>query len=458
MKKAVLKRRTVFTETIVSFTPNMKQLLFGLMAMAGATTVLAQNPKTAMTNAAMSLEGYDSDRSKTDELDKAREDIDFAAGHEKTKNDPKVWRYRGKIYNRIAFDAKLKGEYKDAGLKAVESFNKAWDLEAAKLEEKGKPLSKMPVKSEFKNGFESAGRALYNGGADAYNEENYDLAYRSFIAILDIPNKTKEGLAKKPVVLVTANDIDMLKEAARLGGMAAVQLDRPEDAERLLLPLLEGKKMSEKLIPSTYSMLASAWQKAGDTDKAQTILTKARKQYPTNQNLLIAEINLALAQGKLKELEGKLMQAVEGDKENVELHFVLGNVYDGIFREKLEKGENDLAKDFFNKSVSWYKKAAEIDKKHFNSHYSLGALHVNYSNAFAKRMNEVTDFKSAEYKALKTRYNELLDLGLVHLLDAQAINSSDLGINIALKEVYSRKNDESNYMKYKTKVEELQKK
>ena len=191
--------------------------------------------------------------------------------------------------------------------------------------------------------------------------------------------------------------------------------------------------------------------------KKQGILTKARKKYPTNQNLLIAEINIALTEGKLQELEGKLKQAVEGDKENVELHFVLGNVYDGIFREKLEAGEDELAKSFFEKAVSWYDKAAEIDPKHFNSSYSLGALHVNYSNSYAKAMNAITNMKDPKFKEYQNRYNELLDLGLAYLKTAEGIKPNDLGVAIALKEVYSRKDDEANYLKYKAKIEELKK-
>lgn len=436
----------------------MKKVFLGFLAAASIATVNAQNPKTSMTNAAMSLEMYDTDPSKIEELEKAKNDIDYAAGHEKTASDPKVWRYRGKIYNRIAFNAKLKAENKDAGVLALESFAKSWDLEAAKLKEKGKDIAKIPAKAEFKTGFEGACRALYNGGADAYNAQDYDLAYKCFTGILTIKPKTIKGLAKKPVNLVTSSKIDMEQEAARLGGMSAVQLGKPQEAEDLLLPLLDGKKISEKLIPTTYSMLAGAWQKGGNMEKAKATLAKARKEYPTNQNLLIAEINIALTEGKLQELEGKLKQAVEGDKENVELHFVLGNVYDGIFREKLEAGEADLAKDFFGKAVSWYKKATEIDTKHFNSCYSLGALHVNYSNSFAKAMNEITNMKDPKFKQLETRYNELLDLGLAHLQAAEEIKPDDLGVAIALKEVYGRKNDEANYTKYKAKVEAIQKK
>lgn len=434
----------------------MKKFFLGFLAVASAATVYAQNPKTSMTNAAMSLEMYDTDPSKIDELEKAKNDIDYAAGHEKTASDPKVWRYRGKIYNRIAFNAKLKAENKDAGVLALESFSKSWDLEAAKLKEKGKDIAKIPAKADFKAGFEGACRALYNGGADAYNAANYELAYKSFTGILTIKPKTGAGLAKKPVSLITSSKIDMEQEAARLGGMAAIQLGKPKEAEYLLSPLLDGKKISEKLIPTTYSMLAAAWQKDGNLAKAKEVLATARKSYPTNQSLLIAEINIALSEGKLEELEGKLKQAVEGDKENVELHFVLGNVYDEIFRKKLEAGEPDLAKDFFGKAVNWYSKGIEIDPKHFNSSYSLGAIHVNYSNSFAKAMNEITDMKDPKFKELETRYNELLDLGLVHLQKAEEINPRDIGVAIALKEVYGRKNDENNYTKYKTKVETLQ--
>ena len=107
----------------------------------------------------------------------------------------------------------------------------------------------------------------------------------------------------------------------------------------------------------------------------------------------------------------------------------------------------------------WYgtKKAFELDNKHFNSAYSLGAIHVNYSNSYANKMNDITDMKDPKLKELEKVYNSLLDLGLVHLMDAEDIKPNDLGVAIALKEVYGRKNDENNYMKYKNKVNEIQK-
>jgi hypothetical protein len=107
----------------------------------------AQNPKTAVTNAAMSLEMYESDPTKSNELLKAKNDIDFAAGHEKTEGDPRVWRYRGKIHNRIAFNPKLKEENIDAALIALNSFLKSWDLEILNWKKKEKALQKFLLKT-----------------------------------------------------------------------------------------------------------------------------------------------------------------------------------------------------------------------------------------------------------------------------------------------------------------------
>lgn len=434
----------------------MKKFFLGVLTLTGIATAVAQNPRAAVTNAMMSLEMYDTDQSNVAELAKAKEDIDFAAGHDQTSSDPKVWRYKGTIYNKIALDSKLKIDNNNAGLIALESFDKAWDLELAKLAEKGKDESKIAAKQDFKEGYEMVCKALYNTGVGAFNEQNYELAYLSFSGILTIKPRTTKGLDKKPVDL-TAAKIDMELESTRLAGLAAIQLGKPKEAEELLSPLIDANKITEEMVISIYVSLSNSYQKIGEMDKAKKILAKAREKFPTNQGLLIGEINIALAEGKLKELEGKLKQAVEGDKDNVELHFTLGNVYDGIFREKLEQGNSALAKDFFDKAVEWYQKGADIDSKHFNSEYSLGAIYVNYSNSFAKEMNDITDFKNPKVKELEAKYMSLLDLGLVHLLNAEEINSNDLGVVIALKEVYGRKNDEKNFEKYKVKMDELQK-
>ena len=133
----------------------MKKYFLGFLFLIVIYSTNAQNPKTSITNAEMSLEMYETDPSKFQELQKAKDDIDYAAGHEKTEIDPRVWRYRGKIYIQIAFNAKLNKENQAAPIIALESYIKSWDLEIAKLEEKAKGPSKIPAKMEFRSGFEN---------------------------------------------------------------------------------------------------------------------------------------------------------------------------------------------------------------------------------------------------------------------------------------------------------------
>lgn len=436
----------------------MKKIFLGLLSVAVCTSTFAQkNPKSAFSKATLGLELYETDPKQVNDLASAKENIDYAAGHDQTKNDVKVWRYRGKIHNAIAFNPTLKVENKKASIIALESWSKAWELDKARLDAKGKPITKMPVKSDYKQGFELSARGLYNTGAEAYNNKEYELAYQCFSGILKIKPLTKEGLAKKPVNLMTPNKINLEIEGARLGGIAAANLGKCEEAEALLMPLLEAKKVSEESIPVMYSLLANCYAEASEAAKAKAIIAKAREKYPTNQNLLVAEINFALKEGNLAEIEGKLKQAVEGDKENVELHFVLGNVYDELFRKKMEEGRRKEAADFFEKSVNWYKKTAALDAKHFNTAYSLGAIHVNYSNTLAKDINEITDFKSPKLKELEDKYGGLLNEALKYLLIAEEINPTDLGTAIALKEVYVRLKKDDKAVEYTNKVKEMRK-
>ncbi|MCP4437993.1 MAG: hypothetical protein GY810_03540 [Aureispira sp.] len=432
-----------------------------LVAGSQAVSFAQTNPNTARTNAVMSLEEYNTDRTKVDKLKSAKENIDFSADHEKTGADGKTWRYKGQIYNKIAFDSKLKVEFPDAAVTAYDAYDKALELEEAKVEAKGKPKTKIAAKGEFKSGFEEVARSLYNGGVDAYNAQRYESALSHFSSILKIKDRTAYFTEKKPINLkigIGEKTLDMEIEAARLGGISAIQLKKPEEAEKLLMPLLKENKIHKDLISSTYSSLAMAYHRSGNSTKANKIIAGARKEYPTDQNLLITEINIALAEGKLEELEGKLKQAVEADSKNVELHFVMGNMYDEIFRKRLEAEKLDEAKTFFDKAVEWYGKAFALDAKHFNSAYSLGAIHVNYSNSFAQRMNDIPNARDPKYKELESEYNKLLQGGLTSLKAAETIKADDISVAVALKEVYGRKNDEENFMKYKKRVEELQQK
>jgi tetratricopeptide (TPR) repeat protein len=452
---------------IIKMISNMKMKLWLTMAFMGTAFASFAQGGAARTSAMTYLAEYKMDMKQVPKLEMAKTKIDIAADDEKTADDPKTWRYKAEIYSLIAKNDQTASKFKDAAVEAYDAAEKALSMEEAKAEVKGKPKSKIAKKGEYVRIFQEVTPALYNNATSAYNAKEWERAYTHFERLTQIPTRTAELDPRGKIKLTftapsTGAVIDMESNARLLGGLAAVYLEKPEDAEKMFTPGIKNKKFKEDDVKFAYSKLATAYYTAGKNDKAKAILKEARAQYPTNYDLLIAEINIALAEGRLAELEEELAQAVKADPENVELHFVMGNMYDELFRAKIDASDGavsdeDAAKGkvFFDKAVDWYKKAIKLKTDHFNSLYSLGAVHVNYSNFFAVKIQNSEDLTDEARKELEASYDKYVDLGLEHLLNAEKVNGEDLGLIRALKEVYTRKSDEENYMKYSKKEKEL---
>jgi chromosome segregation protein len=80
-------------------------------------------------------------------------------------------------------------------------------------------------------------------------------------------------------------------------------------------------------------------------------------------------------------------------------------------------------------------------------------------------MSKTLELEVADENALRERraaveneYLKYVDEGLTYLLEAEKIDADDLSLVRGLKEVYTRKSDETNYMKYSAKEKELMKK
>jgi tetratricopeptide (TPR) repeat protein len=445
----------------------MKMKLWLTMAFMGASFASFAQGGAARTNAITYLGEYKMNTKQIAKLEMAKTKIDIAAADAKTSDDPRTWRYKAEIYSLIAKNDKTATKFKNAAIEAFDAVEKALSMEEAKAEVKGKPKSKIAKRGEYVRIFQEVTPALYNNATSAYNAKEWESAYNHFDRLIRIPARTADFDTRKKIKLTftapsTGSVIDMEANARLLGGLAAIYLEKPADAEKMFLAGISKKQFKEDDVKFAYSKLATAYFNAGDNDKAKAILKEAREKYPTNYDLLIAEINIALAEGRLAELEGELAQAVKADPENVELHFVMGNMYDELFRAKIDASDGvvssenvKLGEAFFDKAVLWYKKAIEIKSNHFNSLYSLGAVHVNYSNFFAVKIQNSEKLSDEDRKKLEESYDKYVDLGLEHLLNAEKVNGEDIGLIRALKEVYTRKSDDENWSKYNKKEKEL---
>jgi tetratricopeptide (TPR) repeat protein len=446
----------------------MKRFFLALFVF-GAIGAHAQKSGSAARIAAItSLEEYKLNPQLKDKLEYALENIDIACNDQKTSDDPVTWRNKGEIYSMVALDDQLSTKFKKAASDAYIAFEKSLSMEESKAEVKGKTKDKIAGKAMFIDGFNQTVKALYRQGSFAFNEQNYELCYDMYSKLIQIPARTADFDTKKKIELTFESGketVDMANNAAFLGGIAAVKIGKMEEAEKMLRPLMAEKKIKDEDIKSCYKVLSSGYFEKGQAEKAKAIVAEGRKQFPGDFDMLITEINIALQEGKLAELEGQLKQAVEADPTNVMLHFIMGNMYDELFRgkvnyEKWPVADDDLKQgtEFFNKAVEWYKSALKIDGKHFNSAYSLGAIYVNFSNYFATLNKNSDKLKKEERAAIEKEYFKYVDQGLEFLLAAEKIEPNDISLVRGLKEVYSRKSDDDNWSKYSAKEKELLKK
>lgn len=416
------------------------------------------------------LQSYiDSGYSKTDPLEEARNQVDVVL--ENDQDDFRTWLLKNKICFHLASNQATAGEYPNAAINSHNALIKALDAAEKSVEEKGKPLSKLPAKSEFRGLFEKDVVTLFNAGVLQYNAQKYDEALQLFEGILEVFKRTPPHVAERKKLELSNNFPKAENSPYRLALLAAVYAQDIEAMERLLPAVVEGNKQPDYLAyafpdwadapifkddirPTLLSNAVDVYRAKNQAKKADELLAKARAEYPENQSLLLSYINAALREGRLGELEGELKQAVEADPDNAELLFVMGNMYDGLFRDAFKEGDEEAGVSHFDKAVKWYKKAIEANKEHFNSLYSLGAIYVNYSNIYADKANGLkTD--DPKYKEYSKRYTELLKQAIPFLEQAETIKSDDRGLLTAFKEIYARLEMEDKFMEYNKRLKAL---
>src|SRR5690606_7230290 len=225
-----------------------------------------------------------------------------------------------------------------------------------------------------------------------------------------------------------------------------------------------GKPYFEKLFmkggaqPLVYVGLFSLTVDANG-EKAFEYLDAGKKLYPDDNEILFAEINYYIKANKLDQLVGKLKKAIEKEPGNVTVYNALGNVYDQLNQNERNNGNILKADEYFDLAFQNYEKALEKDQQNFDATYSLGALYYNKAASMVTKINELSnDFSSAgtkKYNALKTEMDGYFNQALPYFLKAEAINSNDASVLVALKEIYARQGDLEKSNEYKLRVESL---
>lgn len=347
------------------------------------------------------------------ELDKAKIAIDKAITDPKTGISAKTWYYRGIIYQSIyeSPDASVKAIDSEALQKSYESYLKSMEYDTKKA-----------YLQDIKKRIPYISNHYVNKGIEAFKAKNFDVATTDFETAAFIGEKYLNRL-----------DTPLIYNAS----LAAQNAKNTAKSKELLNRLIELKYPE----PEVYRSLATIYFSEKDTVKGLSIIDMGKKLFPTNNNLMIDELNIYMAQGQSKQMIDKMEEAAAADPTNKSLCFALGATYDNM-------GNKTKAEDA-------YKKALEIDPNYFDALYNLGALHYNIAVETFNKTNNLPVNKQKEYEAGKVKYTEEFNKALPYLEKALQIQPEDKNTLLSLREIYAKTDNYTKATEMKKRLEAL---
>ncbi|MCD4679052.1 MAG: hypothetical protein K8S00_01570 [Bacteroidales bacterium] len=389
-------------------------LLIGVFMFAGLN---AQNSKV------VSAYNY----LRNGQLDKAKEAIDAASVHIKTKDAAKTWFYRGNIYLAIQVSEEEKYNNLDpnALIEAYDSYQKAISIDDKVINTNLRPSTPM-------QGLYFCGDQFYNVGVKLYNNKKYAEATESFVTAVKSNN-----------IFGKTDSLAMFNAA-----LCAELAEKPEIAKKYYIQLLKLNYTK----PTIYTSLAGIYKSEDNSEKEIEIIEKGRKTFPHDFNLISAETNYHLSAGNSEKALELLNIAIEKDPENQTLYFAIGSNYNSIVDDTAKTVE-ERANGFIEAEKS-YIKAIEIDSAYFDPIYNLGALYFNEGIKIFEVADGISDFEL--YAVEKEKYDAMWAKALPYLERALEIDGENLNTLISLKQLYARTNQPEKLKKVNEKLKEVQ--
>lgn len=376
----------------------------------------------------------------------AKKYIDLATANEETNLKPKMWYYRGLIYNKIDGDEKESVRKIDtnAAEKALEAF-----LRCVELDKKEEFRDIIDLPQDDPNAttclLTYATFRAYNSAVEKLNRKDYAGTLRIYDLILKVykydtrGELAKNNLSKNALTLLSAQINNMANNTAR--------------SKELLNSLVDGGYSDKNVYTSLYNL----YMKEKDTAGAISILDKASRIFTEDPLFSEIEMQLYLASGNNAVFIEKVSKKIEKNPDNGKYYYYRGLVYEDIRNELSNKKAPAASIDSMNKLIEPdYKKAVELNENDTFSQYNLGAFYYNQCVPIINKIGKLDD-KKPDYKTkldqLETEKKNLLAKAQIHLEKAYQLKDDDKQIVIALQHLYEqlKMNDKAKEMETKAK-------
>lgn len=331
-------------------------------------------------------------------LDKAKENIDEAVLHDKTKDWFNTYFAKGKLC-QACFESeneKFKAFYPNPLQDAYAAYEKSMELDP-KGTVKKRIITNMIYNSLAVN--------LYTQGSSRFEAEDYDGALKSFetqIAITESDN------------YAGSVDTGMYYNA----GLAAVNANKHDVAIKYFQKCADMKYMDV----TPYFQMSQSYLVLGDTVKAEAILTGLTDLFPDNPNITLNLIDLYIKSNKNEEALKYIGVAKETDPNNSVLFFAAGIIY--------------LNTQRYDEAIVELTRSIELDPDFYDSQYGLGASYINKASDMFLAANEIMDVN--DYSKAVDEANAVYAKALPYMEKAYELSPDDIFAMRSLQELYYR--------------------
>ncbi len=384
-----------------------KSILFvGLLFATSSTALFAQSGNVKKAKAAIvkfeELKGAGSAELGKSNLTAAKEAIDAAVVHDKTKDDPEAWTYYALVYSNLA---SLDKSAEDA-TKAQDAIKKATELDKDK-----KHAENIAVAGQ------TLGQYKFNQGVAAWDKQDFKTAYSDFSdALVYLPGDTTLTF---------------------YSGLAAVQNKEYDKAiEKELVPV--KKYSSHKTIMVDLPKL---YLQKGDTTSAIAAAAEAVAAYPNDNDAVVQNIELNLITGNEAKIVSDIESQVAKDPQNKSLHYYLGLAY----------GASGDAE----KALASYQKAIEIDPNYLEANTNAAVVIMNGGRDELMKLNEDKSVPAAEYNKKVEAIKGKIARAVPYLEKAVELDAKNVDALRNLKNYYDFMNDEAKSAELQAKIEAL---
>ncbi len=339
-------------------------------------------------------------------LQAAKESIDKASLHEKTKGDPLTWLTKAKIYSALA-EADSTSASATLAEEAATAFTKAKELDTtgAQKEELAKTAQVLAYSQLIK------GKGFLDNSkyAEAYKEFSKGLEYH--------PGDTTLNYAAG---ISAMNGKDNANAIARFKELTPTNYSQNENI---------------------YTWLSMLYMQEKDTVNALKTLNEGVSKFPNSKDLATKEIEFNLMAGKEKEVIEKINQQATKDPSNKLFPFYLGIAYNAA--NNLPKAEES------------YKKAIALDPAYTDAYINLGGLMMNRGIELYNKANKLPANKQTEYNAQMKLAMVEFDKAFPYLEKATELDAkSELALR-NLKTYYQIKKNEAKMKEIDEKIKAL---